>query len=178
MLGVRPALGRLIGPDDDVIVNGHDVVVISHDLWVTRFGGRPDVVGRTMVVNGRTMEIIGVTSREFTGTTAGSRPAVYVPMTMRWAFSTLSYTGYENREDYWMYVFGRLKPGGSIAQAAAELNAVYRPILTGVEAPLLTGLSDATLERFQAKQILLDPGRRGQSSLLQWRRRHSRCCSP
>lgn len=166
VLGVRPALGRLIGPDDDVIVNGHDVVVISHDLWVTRFGGRPDVVGRTMVVNGRTMEIIGVTSREFTGTTAGSRPAVYVPMTMRWAFSTLSYTGYENREDYWMYVFGRLKPGGSIAQAAAELNAVYRPILTGVEAPLLTGLSDATLERFQAKQILLDPGRRGQSSLL------------
>jgi predicted permease len=164
-LGVQPALGRLLGPGDDEVIGAHDVVVISHDLWRERFGQRADVVGRTMVVNGRTMEIVGVTPREFTGATVGSRPSVYVPLAMRGAFSLTPYTGFENRREYWLYVFGRLKPGGTLEQATAGLNAVYRPIIHDVEAPLQRGMSDVTLERFKAKQIVLEPGRRGQSDI-------------
>lgn len=164
-LGVQPALGRLIAPSDDVTPNAHDVVVISHDLWRDRFGARADAVGRTMVVNGRTMEIIGVTPKSFTGATIGSRPQVYVPLAMRGAFQATPYTGYENRREYWLYVFGRLKPGSSMEQAVAGLNAVYRPILHDVEAPLQTGMSDVTMERFKAKQVVVEPGRRGQSSI-------------
>jgi predicted permease len=164
-LGVQPALGRLLTPADDSIWNGHDVVVISHDLWTNRFGGRPNVVGSTMVVNGRTMEIIGVTPPEFTGATVGSKPAVYVSMSMRGAFATSRYTGHENRREYWMYVFGRLKPDGTVEQATAGLNAIYRPIITDVEAPLQEGMSDQTMERFKAKQIVLSNGRRGQSDI-------------
>lgn len=164
-LGVQPALGRLLGPSDDEVIGAHDVVVISNDLWRERFGARTDVVGRTMIVNGRTMEIIGVTPREFKGATVGSRPAVYVSLAMRGAFSTLPYSGFENRREYWAYLFGRLKPGGSIEQAAAGLNAVYRPIIAEVEAPLQQGMSETTMERFKAKQMIVEPGARGQSGI-------------
>ena len=162
-LGVRPALGRLLGPDDDRVPDGHDVVVISHALWRDRFALRADVVGRSMVVNGRPMEIVGVLPAEFTGTTAGSRPLVYIPLTMRWAFSTTGYKGYENRRDYSLYVFGRLKPGASRETAEAALNALYQPILAEIEAPLQEGMSPTTLERFKARRIALLPGARGQS---------------
>ena len=64
-----------------------------------------------------------------------------------------------------MYVFGRLKPDQTMEQAAAGLNAIYRPILHDVEAPLQTGMSDVTMERFKAKQVVLAPGRRGQSGI-------------
>jgi predicted permease len=164
-LNVQPALGRLLTPSDDAVIGAHDVIVISHDLWRERFGAAPDAVGRTMVVNGRTMEIIGVAPRDFYGTTAGSRPAIYVPLTMMGAFSTTPYTGFENRRQYHLYVFGRLKPGTTLEQAAAGLNAVYRPIINDVEAPLQTGMSDAAMERFRAKQVLVAEGRRGQSSI-------------
>jgi predicted permease len=164
-LGVNAALGRVFGPDDDRIPDGHDLVVLSHTLWRDRFASRPDVVGRTMVVNGRPMEIIGVLPASFEGVTKGSRPLVYVPLAMRWAFSTSGYKGYENRRDYSLYVFGRLKPGGDPVTAAAELNRVYQPILAEVEAPLQEGMSETTLERFKAKQVRLAPGRVGQSDI-------------
>lgn len=164
-LGVSAALGRTFGPDDDRIPDGHDVVVLSHTIWRDRFGARPDVVGSTMVVNGRTMEILGVLPEWFEGATKGSRPLVYVPMAMRWAFSTSGYRGYENRRDYSLYVFGRLKPGTTLESAAAGLNALYQPILAEVEAPLQTGMSETTMERFKAKKILLEPGGRGQSDI-------------
>jgi predicted permease len=164
-LGVPAALGRTLGPDDDRIPDGHDVVVLSHTLWRDRFGARPDVVGSTMIVNGRTMEIIGVLPEWFEGATKGSRPLVYVPLAMRWAFTTTGYRGYENRRDYSLYVFGRLKPGTTMESAAAGLNALYQPILAEVEAPLQTGMSETTMERFKAKQILLEPGHRGQSDI-------------
>ena len=164
-LGVQPALGRLLGPSDDEVIGAHDVVVISNDLWREWFGARPNVIGQTMVVNGRTMEIIGVTPREFTGATVGSRPAVYVSLSMRGAFSPTPYQGFENRRDYWLYVFGRLKSGSTMEQATAGLNAVYRPIIADVEAPLQEGMSDVTMERFKAKQVVLEPGRRGQSDI-------------
>jgi len=164
-LGVSAALGRTFGPEDDRIPDGHDIVVVSHTLWRDRFGLRPDVVGKTMIVNGRTMEIIGVLPEWFEGTTKGSRPLVYVPLAMRWAFSTTGYKGYENRRDYSLYVFGRLKPGSDAAATATALTAMYRPILVDVEAPLQEGMSESTLERFKAKQILLEPGKAGQSDI-------------
>ncbi len=164
-LQVQAALGRVLGPDDDRVIDGHSVVVIAHSLWRDRFGARPDVIGKSMTVNGWPMEIIGVLPQTFDGATVGSRPLVYIPLAMRWAFSTTGYKGYENRRDYSLYVFGRLKAGGSLEQASAELNAVYRPILAEVEAPLQEGMSEQTLTRFLDKKILLEAGNRGQSSI-------------
>ena len=75
------------------------------------------------------------------------------------------FTGFEDRRNYWIYLFGRRKPGVTIAQAQAGLNAVYHPIINDVEAPLQQGMSPATLEKFKAKELTVEDGRRGQSSI-------------
>jgi predicted permease len=68
-----------------------------------------------------------------------------------------------DRRAYWMYLFGRLKPGVSREQAREALNGQYRPIMTDVEVPLQKGMSDATLEKFRVREMQLEPGERGQS---------------
>ncbi len=161
-LGIAAALGRLIGPADDEAIGAGHVAVLSYPFWNSRFAGDSAVVGQSLVVNGRTMTIIGVAPRDFAGTTFGSSPEVFVPITMRAALG--GFGAFENRRAYWIYVFGRLKPGVTIEQAQASLNGQYRPLLTDVEAPLQTGMSPATLERFKAKEVRVAPGFRGQSS--------------
>ena len=164
LLGVRPALGRLLGPSDDETVGGHYVTVLSHSFWESRLGSDPDVLNRTIVVNGHTMTIVGVAPRGFTGTTLGTRPLVFVPISMRDEVER-GFGGIDNRRSYWVYLFARLKPGVSLAQAAAGINAVYRPIITEVEGPLQEGMSDQGMTRFLAKEITVTEGARGQSSI-------------
>jgi len=164
VLGIQPALGRLLQPGDDTTIAGHFVTVLSHDYWRTRFDASPEVVGQTLTVNGQAMTIVGVAPRGFEGTTLGSYPQVFVPITMR-GLMIPGWDQFENRRAYWAYLFARLKPGVSIDQAHTAINVTYRAIINDVEAPLQQGLSDATLERFRAKAITVEPGYRGQSSL-------------
>lgn len=163
-LGVRPALGRLLGPGDDEVLGGHFVAVLSHDYWRNRLGGDPGVLDQNIVVNGQSMTVVGVTPPGFTGTTLGSDPDVYVPLTMR-ATLDAGFDGFENRRSYWAYVFGRLESGVSPERAEDEINTVYASIVNEVEAPLQEGMSAETLERFREKRVTLEPGYRGQSSV-------------
>src|SRR5262245_21938844 len=163
VLGLTPALGRLIGPDDDRTPGESHVVVLSHAYWQSRFGADPAVLDQTIVVNGLTMTIVGVAPRGFAGTTIGVKPDVFAPITMR-GFSA-GFTGFDNRRSYWAYLFARLKPGVTIEQAAAALAIQYRGILNDVEAPLQKGMSAQTLARFKARPLLMEPGWRGQSSV-------------
>ncbi|HEX7545092.1 MAG TPA: ABC transporter permease, partial [Gemmatimonadaceae bacterium] len=167
VLGLRPALGRLFGPQDDTPVAQNFVVVLSYGFWASQLGGDPTIVGKTMVVNGKSMTVIGVAPRGFEGTTLGTSPKIFVPISMRSEMQRSFGVGneFENRRNYWAYLFARLKPGVSMAQAKASINAAYSPILSTVEAPLQKGMSDSTLKRFKAKLITLEDGRRGQSSL-------------
>ncbi|MGD2116486.1 MAG: ABC transporter permease, partial [Acidobacteriota bacterium] len=166
VLGVHPALGRLIAPSDDRVVGQHAVVVLSHAFWTRELGAEPDVVGDTLVVNGVTLTVLGVTPEGFEGTTLGARPDVFVPLSMRSAVeSFFAEEDFEDRRTYWAYVFARLAPGVSMDQAEAGINGVYRTIINEVEAPLQEGMSEQTLERFRAKEIALEEGWRGQSGL-------------
>jgi predicted permease len=164
VLGLQPALGRLLTPDDDRNIGNHFVTVLSHDYWTTRLGANPAVLNETIIVNGQALTIVGIAPRGFASTTLGSEPKVFVPLTMR-ALMSPGWKGFDNRQSYWAYLFGRLKPGVSIEQARAGINSVYQPIITGVEAPLQKGMSDQTLARFKAKTIGVEPGYRGQSSI-------------
>jgi len=163
-LGIKPAMGRLIGPSDDAAIGAGYVTVLSYNFWESRLGADPAVVGKTIVVNGHPLEIIGVAPRGFDGTVLGSRPMVFVPITMREVL-TNAQPGFEKRRSYWIYLFGRLKPGVSLAQARTGLNAVYRPIITDVEAPLQQGMSEQTMGRFKTKAIVVEPGAQGQSQV-------------
>ena len=163
VLGLTPALGRLLTPEDDKTVGTHFVVVLSHDYWRTRFNLNPNVLNETLVVNGQAMTIVGVAPEGFNGTTLGDKPDVFVPMTMRGLMQP-GFRGFENRRQYWAYLFGRLKPGVSIEEATTAINGPYRAIVNEVEAPLQKGMSEETMARFKAKVITTEPGDRGQSS--------------
>lgn len=166
VLGVQPMLGRLIVPADDVTPGQHEVVVLSERFWRRQLGADPEVLGSTLIVNGRSLTVIGVAPRGFDGTTYGLRADVFVPLSMRAAVeSYFDEEELDNRRTYWAYVFGRLAPGASLEQARAELGNIYSVIINEVEAPLQEGMSDQTMEQFRAKKLGLTEGWRGQSSV-------------
>ena len=164
VLGIKPYMGRLLTPNDDQTIGGHFVTVLGYNYWRNSLGGRPDVVGRSIVINGQTLTVVGVAPEGFDGTTLGARPRVYVPLTMR-ALMLPGWKGFENRRSYWAYVFARLAPGKTIEQAKSSANAFYKTVINEVEAPLQEGMSAATLAKFKGKSLAVEDGRRGQSSV-------------
>jgi hypothetical protein len=113
-------------------------------------------------VNGQALTIVGVAPRGFQGTTIGLRPLFFVPISMRDVVVPLSKV-IEDRRAHWIYLFARLKPGVSLEQARGALNPHFRHVITDVEVPLQKGMSAATLEKFRARELQLEEGRRGQS---------------
>jgi predicted permease len=164
VLGLRPAAGRLLTPDDDRTLGGDFVAVLAYSYWETQHGLNPAIINDVITINGQSMTVVGVAPKGFEGTTLGDRPRVFVPISMRGLMSP-GFTGFENRRSYWAYVFGRLKPGVTIDRARNALNAIYKPILTDVEAPLQQGMSEQTMARFKARELVLTEGARGQSSM-------------
>src|SRR6185437_6552933 len=110
------------------------------------------------------LTIVGVAQPGFDGTTLGSRPDVFVPLTMRGALSS-GWHRYDDRRQYWLYLFARLAPGVTMEQAAARENVLYHSIIDNIEAPLQQGVSPRTLAQFKAKKLALADGRRGLSGL-------------
>jgi putative ABC transport system permease protein len=165
VLGIAPALGRLLGPGDDAVEGEADVVVLSHEYWRNALGGDRAVIGKTLIVNGKPLNIVGIVPEEFKGTTINRRAQVYVPITFRWRDAPGSLPNHDNRIRRWAYLFARLAPGVSLDEAAAAVNPAYRAIINDVEAPLRTGLTEQQLAAFRARTLSLEPGARGQSTI-------------
>jgi predicted permease len=164
VLGLRPAVGRLFSAADDATVGEPHAVVLSYAYWRARFGESPGAIGQTMIVNGQSMTIVGVAPEGFQGTTLGAEPKVFVPITLRSQMQPF-FKGFDNRKSYWAYLFARLKPGVTIDQARASLNVQYHAIINNVDAAEQKGMSDATLAKFKARVLTMEPGARGQSSI-------------
>src|SRR5205823_10726850 len=81
-LGLEPAPGRFMRPEEVARAGGEPVVVISHEFWKTRLGGTPSAIGRTLRVNDRMLTVIGVTPERFQGTVLGLSLDLWVPATM------------------------------------------------------------------------------------------------
>lgn len=163
VLQVHPALGRMITEAD--VAASAPVAVLSHAYWRTRVNADPAVIGEALLVNGHPLTIVGVAPAGFEGTTLGYRPAAFMPLPVRAVIEPGSETLLENRRSHWVYLFGRLAPGTSLAQARDALNVPFRRILEDVEAPGLTGVSEQTRTQFIARQIVVSDGSRGQSRL-------------
>lgn len=165
VLNLRPALGRLIQPQDEPRIGESAVVVLSYDYWQNQFGGEREVLGRTLTVNGQPLTIVGVAPKGFVGTALGFNPHVFVPLSMRWVMQPTTPRAEQQRNAYWVYLFARLAPGVEIAEASATLNVIYGRILRDVESPLLTRLPDAERGQFEARQVSFQPGARGRSAV-------------
>ena len=163
-LGVQPAIGRLLTPEDDAQIGAHFVAVLSHHYWQNQLGGSRDALNSSLVINGKPYTVVGVAEEGFRGTTLGTQPDVFVPLTMYQALFP-NFDGWDDRRRYWVYAFARLAPGLEAEQATERVNALYQPILEEVEVPLQEGMTEQRLEQFRAKQVVLEPGYRGQSSM-------------
>lgn len=123
VLGVRPALGRLLDASDEVAPGAHPVVVLSHGLWMRRFGGDAGVVGRTLSIGFEPYEIVGVAPAGFVGVESlGSPPELWVP-----AFQRPTPGGapvFDAWGSSWFSLFGRLDEGVPFETAAASMDAI------------------------------------------------------
>ena len=174
VLGLQPALGRLLGPQDDQVDGLAESVVLGYTYWQSAFAGDPDVLGRTLVVHDVPLTIVGVAPEGFNGTTAvsplfdGRSATVFVPITMpsgetTGLAATIAVPNHERRDFYWVHLFARLEPGVTREAAAAAMNPLYRAILSDIEAPLLQDVTEQQREAFRSRSLVLDPGARGQT---------------
>lgn len=157
-LGVRPHVGRLLQPADDVTPGGHPVVVLSHDLWQRRFGGARDVVGQTVPVGGEPYEIVGVAPPGFRGIDAlGSTPQIYVPTAMYPPFR--GELPFDRWGSSWIYVIARLAPDVPFETATAAMDGATTR---------LRAASDVNddIRVLLAEGVGLDPEERAQARTL------------
>ena len=163
LLGVRPAVGRVLTAADDRTPGAHPVAVLTYGYWMRRFGGDPAVLDQTINVNGHPLSIVGVTAPGFTGLQAGQSSDVMVPMMMK-AQMTPTWNDLDNRRSRWLNIFGRLKPGVSRREADAAMNVIYRQI-NEQEIQQIPSPSPSFRQRFTTKHLDILPGARGLSDL-------------
>jgi len=128
VLGVSPALGRLLMIDDDQVPGSSPVVVLSYDFWQNQFGGAQDIVGRKVLVNQHPMTVVGVAAPTFHGIDVGEVPSVWIPAVM----SAQAIPGFEtmlDRRTRWMQILGRLKQNVSLAEAKTGLQPWFKAML-------------------------------------------------
>jgi predicted permease len=128
LLGVGPALGRLLTQQDDGVANANPVVVISYDFWKTQLGGAADVLGRKLSVNMHSFVVVGVAASTFRGIDVGEVPSVWVPASMS-DEAIPGYTDLRHSSTRWMQLLGRLKEGVTLKQAQVGLQPWFKAML-------------------------------------------------
>jgi putative ABC transport system permease protein len=123
VMGVKPILGRGFLPEEDRTQNTHPVVVISYALWQRRFNADAAIVGKTIYLNGAAFTVVGVAPGTFYGSEFVLRQAFWTPLMMGSKFG-MGADWETNRDWKNISVYGRLKPGVTLAQAEAELNLI------------------------------------------------------
>ena len=157
VLGIRPALGRLLSPQDDLIKGAHPVAVIGYGFWMRRFGGDPGVVGKTVRVNSTPMTVIGVLPSGFFGVYIGRVPDLYVPMMMK-AQMTPTWDRLEDRTAHWLHILGRVQ---NRAAAEAAVQVLYKPELEADLAAMGSEPFPGFRQRFLENKLLLQPASSG-----------------
>lgn len=165
VLGVGPALGRVLASHDDETPGASPVVVLNYDFWRTQLAGAPDVVGRKVLVNQYPMTVVGVAAPTFHGIDVGEVPALWIPASMS-SQAIPGFDGLLNRRTRWMQVLGRLRPGVTLAQAQAGLQPWFKAMLAeDMRRPEFPKVTAERRERFLASRIELTPAPQGHSTL-------------
>ena len=123
VMGVKPLLGRGFFPEENRTLNSHPVTVISHSLWQVRFKADAGIIGKTVYLNGQAFTVVGVMPESFLGSEFYLRKAFWAPLMMAQAFGR-GVDWKTNRGAATVLLFGRLKPGVTMAQAESDLNQV------------------------------------------------------
>ena len=165
VLGIPPALGRVLANQDDEASGASAIVVLGYDFWRAHFAGAADVVGRTILINQYPMTVVGVAAPAFRGIDVGEVPALWIPSSMS-AQAVPGFTGRLNRRTRWMQVLGRLRPGVTAAQGQAGLQPWFKAMLVeDTRRPEFPRVTADRRERFLSSTIEVTPAAHGHSSL-------------
>ena len=162
-LAVSPVAGRLIGSEDDRL-GAAPVAVISFATSQSRFGGPPNAIGQSILVNNVPFTVIGVAPPEFFGVDPSRAPDLYLPLhTNVLVDGAEAARMYRDENFYWIEMMGRLRPGVSMAQSQAALAPRFHEWVAA------TATTDG--ERANLPALMLNPGAAGLGTL---RRRYSK----
>jgi predicted permease len=133
VLGVKPAAGRLILPTEGKVPGADPVIVLSYSLWQARFGGDPNMIGKKVRVDGHPFTVIGVTAEGFHGLTPLVDARAYIPFAMHVSLTADFHgdqrtTALTDRKLQNITVYGRLKPGVNVKQAALALEPMAKQL--------------------------------------------------
>lgn len=169
MFTANPVLGRSFTPDEDAMPAGSAVTVIGYGFWKSRFGGRPDVLGKEIRIGARRFTIVGVAPRGFNGLSLRSI-AAFVPFTA--AARDIGHPRYDQGYGVsWLEVIGRRKPGVTYEAASNDLGYAYRRSFI---AQVGDSAGEKSANRFKPRAefggVLSDraPGRRDDTKVAVW----------
>jgi predicted permease len=145
VLGVRPIAGRVLSPEDDGTPGRHPVAVISDRLWKSKFDRSIRALGNKLRWNDQVFDIVGVAPAEFFGVEVGQMVDVWTPISMA-PIALL-----QDPHTFWLRVMGRVRPGVTITQANAPIQAVMNEaMLDDVRQHALAGTPKAVIDQFLA----------------------------
>lgn len=165
VLGVSPALGRVIEDPDDAAPGAGPVVVLSNDFWQAEFGGAADIVGRKLLINQHPMTVVGVAAAAFHGVDIGAVPALWIPASM-YAEAIPGAEDLLRRPTFWMQILARLRPDLTPVQAQTGLQPWFKAWLQ--DNMLRPGFPIITADRrrsYLASTLELTPAPQGHSPL-------------
>ncbi|HZV89142.1 MAG TPA: ABC transporter permease [Candidatus Binatus sp.] len=165
VLGVSPALGRLIEDPDDAAPGAGPVVVLSNDFWQAEFGGAADIVGRKLLINQHPMTVVGVAVAAFHGVDIGAVPALWIPASM-YAEAIPGAEDLLRRPTFWMQILARLRPDITPVQAQTGLQPWFKAWLQdNMLRPGFPVITDDRRRDYLASTLELTPAPQGHSPL-------------
>lgn len=164
VLGVKPALGRTLLPSDDTLKDGNPVAILSYGYWSGPLAADPNILNKTVSINGHPFVIVGVSGRGFSSAIWGATPDVFVPMSMKREI-TPAWDDLEDRRGQWLNIIGRLKPGISLARAESSANPVWYSLRSEEFKQLKTQTEHAREGFLKRSRLMLFDGAKGFSPL-------------
>jgi predicted permease len=160
-LGVGPALGRVLSTEDDRPGCGSPGVVLGYSYWQRQYGGQASAIGRKILLDGKPFEIIGVAQAGFYGVEVGRSFDAVLPVCAEPIIEgENSHT--PKRHHWWLAVIGRLKPGWTLAQARAHVQAISPGLF---EATLPPAYTPENAKYYLAYKLTAEPVGSGVSDL-------------
>ncbi|HEY3739428.1 MAG TPA: ABC transporter permease, partial [Bryobacteraceae bacterium] len=165
VLGVGPAVGRVLLPEDDGKPNENPVAVLTYSYWQSRFAGDPSIVNQMIIVNNVPFKVLGVVERGFDGMEVGNASEIFVPISMQLTMFPVPDL-LKDRRFRFLQVFGRLKPGVTVEQAKASVAPLFHQIIEGeVKEKAFAKAAKEDRDAFLRQTMNVYPGGTGFSSM-------------
>jgi predicted permease len=128
LLGLKAVAGRMLSTDDDSIDAPRQVVVLSYPFWKQKLSGNRDVIGKTLMLDGKAFTVVGVAPASFTGLMVGTDPDFWAPLTAMLRFHPDDQNRFKDRDTSWLIVAGKMRQAGGSKSVQAEMQVLAKQV--------------------------------------------------